>query len=169
MDSDQLDAALAASAGLLGDPLFSFSVPGRPIPWARAADGAEAGKRHTPKRQRNFKKVVGDECRLAMLQSRSRIIERPAAVALGIRIYLDLPASWETHRDPGKRFEWQRGQQLSFCIDRPDLDNWAKLPMDAMNGLAYADDDQVVAFPHSGKWYDPDRPRLEVDVWRVDR
>lgn len=163
------EAALASHAGSFGDPVFSFVVPGRPVPWARAADGAEAGKRHTPHRQREFKKVVGTECRIAMLQSRSRIIARPAAVALGVRIYVDCPASWEKSRDPAKRHEWSLAQAKALCIDRPDLDNWIKLPMDAMNGLAYEDDDQVVAYPHSGKWYDPANPRLEVDVWQVAR
>lgn len=163
------EGRLAAGAVDFGEPLFSFVLQGRPVPWARAADGGQAGKRHTPKRQRHFKKAVGDECRVAMWQARARIVMRPAAVALGVRIYLDVPASWRTHADPAKRLEWSLAQRNALCIDRPDLDNWLKLPMDALNNLAYEDDDQVVAFPHSGKWYDPLRPRLEVDVWQVAR
>ncbi len=117
------------------------------------------------KPQRAFAKVVADYARIEMLQRRARLVAPPDAVALGVRIYLDPPASWQRSNPE----EWARAQARSWCIDRPDLDNWLKLPMDAMNGIAYADDGQVVSFPHTGKWYDPGRPRLEVDLWRIPR
>lgn len=147
----------------LGEPLFSFVIAGRPLPWARAVpvEGGMVKK----KPQRAFARTVADYARIEMLQRRVKVIARPDAVALGVRIYLDAPKSWE-RSDPE---EWARAQARSWCIDRPDLDNWLKLPMDALNGLAYLDDGQVVCFPHTGKWYDPGRPRLEVDVWRIPR
>ena len=150
-------------------PLFGFVVPGEPVAWARARGGSEFGGFYTPKRQRAFKKTVGDYCRIAMLQARVKLIERPHAARLAVRVFLEPPKTWQASRDLAKRAEWARAQTYAECIEKPDLDNWLKLPMDAMSGLAWADDEQVVSFPNSGKWWDPRRPRLEVEVWQVAR
>lgn len=147
----------------LGEPLFSFVIAGRPLPWARAVP--VPGKMVKAKPQRAFARTVADYARIEMLQRRVKRIDPPFGVALGVRIYLDAPLGWQRSNPE----EWARAQARSWCIDRPDLDNWLKLPLDAMNGLAYEDDGQVCAFPHTGKWYDPGRPRLEVDVWSLAR
>ena len=47
---------------------------------------------------------------------------------------------------------------------KPDLDNWIKLPMDALEGIAYANDSQIVGFGNSGIWYAA-QPRLELHVY----
>lgn len=146
-------------------PLFSFVVEGQPVPWARARGGAEYDGFYTPKRQRNFKNTVGSYCRVAMMQARAKCIARPFAVALAIRVYLEVPKTWRK----SKPDEYARAMAGGLCIERPDLDNWIKLPMDAMTGIAWADDEQVAFFPVSGKWFDHRRPRLEVDVWAVAR
>ena len=50
---------------------------------------------------------------------------------------------------------------------RADADNLEKSTYDAMNGIVYEDDDQLV----DGHWHkrlDRDNPRLEVRVWEID-
>lgn len=49
---------------------------------------------------------------------------------------------------------------------RVDLDNLSKIPLDALNGLAWADDSQIVSLVAS-KHLDLDRPRTEVEIWTV--
>ena len=45
---------------------------------------------------------------------------------------------------------------------KPDLDNMAKAVLDALNGVCYADDKQVIAFSSCKKY--GTEPRLEVEV-----
>lgn len=156
---------VAPSLIAAGSPLFSFAIAGQPVPWARARGGTEFGGFYTSPRQRNFKRTIGSYCRIAMLQARVKCIARPFGVALATRVYLEVPKSWRK----SKPDEFDRAMRGGFCIEKPDLDNWLKLPMDAMTGIAWEDDEQVVSFPDSGKWFDHARPRLEVDVWAVAR
>ena len=49
---------------------------------------------------------------------------------------------------------------------RGDLDNLAKVLGDALNGIAYHDDDQIVEM-HTYRKDDKDRPRVEISVVQV--
>ena len=51
-----------------------------------------------------------------------------------------------------------------------DLDNAIKAIMDSLNGLAFADDRQLVCIAGAHRLpADADGPRCEVDLWPVDR
>ena len=45
---------------------------------------------------------------------------------------------------------------------KPDLDNVAKIILDALNGIAYKDDSQVVRLYIEKEYADDDKPRVEV-------
>ena len=47
---------------------------------------------------------------------------------------------------------------------RVDVDNLAKIPLDALNKLVWADDSQIVSLIVS-KHHDGDNPRTEIDVF----
>lgn len=49
---------------------------------------------------------------------------------------------------------------------KPDLDNIAKIVLDALNGIAYKDDSQVVKLTVE-KHYS-DNPRVEVSLWEYE-
>jgi Holliday junction resolvase RusA-like endonuclease len=49
---------------------------------------------------------------------------------------------------------------------RPDTDNYIKSVQDALNGIVWKDDSQVVALI-ADKWYS-DKPRIEIDVREVE-
>jgi len=57
--------------------------------------------------------------------------------------------------------------QVSVDVYRPrrigDLDNQIKILFDAMNGIAWSDDSQVVDI-HLRRFDDKDNPRLEVEI-----
>jgi len=74
-------------------------------------------------------------------------------------------------RSPLKSFrKWEKeiinSGGLLPNIKRPDLDNYFKLVKDAMNGVYWLDDSQVVLYKDSGKWYG-NPPRTEVIVEEV--
>lgn len=45
---------------------------------------------------------------------------------------------------------------------KPDLDNYIKSTLDGLNGVLWADDNEVVEL-HTGKYYS-DHPRIEIEV-----
>ncbi len=49
---------------------------------------------------------------------------------------------------------------------RGDLDNLEKQPIDALRGILYADDKQIVEI-HAKRFDDKERPRLEITVMEV--
>ncbi len=61
---------------------------------------------------------------------------------------------------------------VNFTVFRPskrgDLDNYTKIMFDAMNGLVWLDDIQVVEI-HSYRADDKNNPRVEVLVYEVER
>ncbi len=51
-----------------------------------------------------------------------------------------------------------------------DLDNLVKAILDALNGLAYRDDSQLVCIAGAHKLpVDPEGPRVELELWPVGR
>lgn len=60
--------------------------------------------------------------------------------------------------------------RLRFFRDsmrRVDLDNLSKIPLDALNGLAWGDDSQIVSLIAS-KHLDRDNPRTEIELWTTE-
>jgi Holliday junction resolvase RusA-like endonuclease len=48
---------------------------------------------------------------------------------------------------------------------KPDIDNIAKIILDALNGLAYTDDKNIVDCKIE-KWF-AEEPRVEVEIWEI--
>ena len=159
--------------------ILQTTIKGVPVQWARARGGGgyrdeETGLTvrrqasfHTAPAQKRFKNLVRDEARLAMLTAKARRIHDGKPVPLGTPVvfealvYLPVPSSFNRS---------QERQALDGVIrptGKPDLDNWLKLPMDACEGIAYANDSQVVGFGNSATWYS-DHPRLELHVYHAD-
>jgi Holliday junction resolvase RusA-like endonuclease len=113
-----------------------FVVPGIPVPKARPRLGA-GGNVYTPKRTQGFEHTVATFAVQAMARN-----------------------GWS--RNPDDRYAvtlhvyWPDGR-------RRDLDNALKSTTDAMNGLAYTDDSQIVEV-HAYGSVDSSRPRVEVQV-----
>lgn len=77
-------------------------------------------------------------------------------VAVIIRAFHRVPKSWTLARQRAAL----SGEMPAVC--KPDADNIAKAVLDALNGLAWADDRQVVSL-HITKGYGV-TPRLEIAV-----
>ena len=104
---------------------------GEPVAYARTA-GGKTRARYTPARQRTA------ASRLAMLaqeQMQARpLLEGP--LSLEVIAEFGIPQSWSKKRQAAALGAWRTG--------RPDYDNLAKLAADALNGIVYKDDSQVV-------------------------
>jgi Holliday junction resolvase RusA-like endonuclease len=137
---------------------FVFAVPGEPVQWQRAR-GTGANRFNTPE-HKAYKRQVS----LAAWAAGARAPKALAAwipIRLTVEVYLPLPNPLTDHEAA------LRSAGQLFPVGTPDLDNWIKLPMDALNKLVWTDDCQVVRFgPTTGKYYST-MPRLVVEVERL--
>ena len=126
----------------------AFFIPGKPVPWARARVSRQGGFFTAPK-QRTYKLQVAQHF------SRKLPSPLPGPLVVVIRIQLLRPRTNRT--------------LLPATRNTSDVDNWAKMILDAGNGVAWEDDSQVVALEISKLWVaDPRDEGVSVQVAQVD-
>lgn len=141
-------------------PAVSFTVPGEPVAWARPMPRIIKPKFkpsfigfYTKKENDRYKDVIATLARQAMA-GRPPIDQ---SVELCVKAFIPVPASWSKKK---------AGQCLSGFLrppSVPDIDNYAKAPLDACNKIVYRDDSLICTLL-AEKHYS-DNPRLEVEVW----
>lgn len=131
--------------------IAQFSIPGTPVAWARAGKG-RGGISFTPAKQRNYGEIV----RFAAHEAMHGKQPTEGALTLTISVRLPIPASWS------KSKQEQAAVGLIRPAKKPDWDNAGKIISDAMNGIVYRDDAQIVEARVS-KHYDI-CPRVDVLV-----
>jgi Holliday junction resolvase RusA-like endonuclease len=118
-----------------------FSVEGDPVGKQRPRF-TKTGRTYTPKKTSDYEGMIADKAMVAM--GPSTPLETPVAVY----IYINhaIPSSYSKKRKEACLNRFERPK-------KPDLDNVAKAYLDAMNGIVYKDDVQVVSL-HVTKRYD---------------
>lgn len=134
---------------------LTITIPGEPVAKARPRV-TRAGITYTPAKTVNYETLVKELFCVAYPDHRP--VEVPVRMLL--KAYFGIPASWS-----------KKKQQASLCgrirpTKRPDWDNLGKLVSDALNGMAYRDDAQIVEAT-AAKWYS-DRPRVEIEITEVE-
>ena len=104
---------------------IEFTVPGRPVPMARPRVTAHGT--YTPKTCRIYKHCVESLAKAAMLSNDFAPFENEP-LECRVKFIFPLPKS---RKNP-------------WATSRPDLDNLYKAVTDAMNGIVYKDDSQIV-------------------------
>lgn len=113
-----------------------FIVPGQPVAKGRPR-AAKRGKHitmYTPEKTANYEGLVAHAAHIAM--AGQSLFLGACFVELDIRVMI--PASWSGKRKAGA----VRGEIKA--ISKPDIDNCEKALFDAMNGVVWRDDSQVV-------------------------
>jgi Holliday junction resolvase RusA-like endonuclease len=129
-------------------------MPGEPIAKGRPRF-ARAGNRafaYTPAKTRNYEKELASAARAAM-GSRPLFA---GALTLCVIAYLQVPASWSKK----KQEQATRGEIRP--AKRPDVDNFAKAALDALLGVVYVDDSQVVSL-YASKYYSA-KPAISITL-----
>lgn len=123
-------------------------VPGEAVPQGRPRFGH--GRTYDPPKSRKYKEKV--KC-----IARCNASESPTthAVRLTLVIYRGVPKSWS------KRKAAQAIADKIRPTTKPDVSNVLKGIEDALNGVWYADDSQIVEYGLMGKWY-AEEPRVYV-------
>lgn len=133
---------------------MTLIIPGKPMGKQRPRV-LKSGFAYTPAKTVNYetlvKEIFATECRL----------EKPSdkPIRLEIRAYFQIPQSASKSKKELMR------KNLIRPTQKPDMDNIIKIVADALNGLAYLDDKQIVSC-NIEKFYS-DAPRVEINIEEI--
>jgi Holliday junction resolvase RusA-like endonuclease len=135
----------------------SFTIPGQPVAKGRPKFARQGGyvRAYTPE------KTVAYETLVKLAAGEAMAGEQPmhGPLSVMLRRYVQIPMS-TTKRD---RARIAAGE--FYPVKKPDVDNVLKAVTDAMNGIVYDDDAQIVTVMVT-KLY-AETPRAEVGVMRL--
>ena len=130
----------------------TFFIPGEPVAKGRPRASSIGGKPrlYTPTKTQTYENLVRMAC--------VNIVSRPVSGACRVEItaVLPVPMSWSKKRAAAAISGDERPTK------RPDLDNFVKSILDGMNGVAFADDSQVVEIAASKRY--GDKPGVWVSL-----
>lgn len=136
---------------------ITIIVPGQPVGKGRPRAFQTRGPRrtikmHTPEKTRDYEQAIALVGRQAM-QGREPL---GGPVRITLRIFMEIPASWSK----AKREAALQGGVLP--ISKPDASNVLKAVEDALNGIAYIDDSQIIDATISKRY--SAEPRIEAVI-----
>lgn len=135
--------------------MITFTVPGQPQGKGRARS-TKSGRHYTPAKTVAYERMIG-ECAAEVMGERP-VLTGPAE--LHVVAVFGVPASWsKTKREAA--LQWD-----TYPTVKPDADNIGKAVCDALNGLVWVDDSQVVDC-RVKKVYGRE-PRLSVTVAELE-
>lgn len=133
-------------------------VPGEPVPQGRPRFSVRNNhvRAHDPRKNVNYKAYI----QLIAAESKP---DAPVVVPvrLGLKIYRSIPKSWSKKRKASA----DAGQIRPTT--KPDISNVLKGVEDALNGIWYHDDSQIVEYGEIGKWYST-CPRIEIEMETIE-
>lgn len=137
--------------------MICFTVEGEPVAKGRARVTTKGGfaRAYTPAKTVEYEKVVAMAGKIAMAGRKP--LEGP--LVMGLSIYRSIPKSW------GKKDRQLAIQGDIYPVSKPDSDNVCKGVSDALNGVAYVDDSQIVDHIISKRY--SEFPRIVVRISRV--
>lgn len=135
-------------------------IPGEPVAQARPRFSTQGGhpRAYDPAKSRDYKQYI----RLAATQQMGATPPLEGALALGMKVYRHIPKSFS------KRLREAAERGKLRPITKPDLDNYVKAAKDALKGIVWRDDSQIVSYIEPfGKFYS-ERPRIEITVKQLE-
>ena len=126
---------------------MTFTVPGDPF--GKQRPRVANGRAYTPSQTKDYETKVA----WCFRQGKGKIYDGPVYIA--ITAYYPIPK----RASKAERAEIACGARLP--LRKPDADNIAKVILDALNGLAYHDDAQVVGLTVLKRYGEP---RVEVNI-----
>ena len=135
---------------------MEFLVFGPPQGKARPRFSRKSGTVYTPSKTAKYEKQI----QKAFLAAGGEIIPGDCYVGVTVDAYFEIPKSYTK----GKRLACLHN--LTRPIKKPDIDNTLKVILDALNGIAYEDDRQVVEV-RCRKWYAQSTGCLKISIREV--
>jgi Holliday junction resolvase RusA-like endonuclease len=134
--------------------MICFEIPGQPVSKGRARSHRRGNyiAHYTPEKTVNYENLV----KIVAMQDMKgkQLISGP--ISMVISLFFQIPESWSNK----KRLSALNGTVRPTV--KPDLDNCVKSLCDAINGIVWHDDKQVVEV--TVKKFYSDRPRANVSI-----
>jgi len=132
--------------------MIKLTIPGQPC----AKQRPRVYGRHavTPEKTVNYETLVKQ---LYIMEHHAKQLE--GQLQMTVRAYFEIPKSKSKKQAHNMAIGAERP------VKKPDWDNIGKIISDALNGLAYHDDSQIVTATVE-KWYST-KPRVEVEIQEI--
>jgi Holliday junction resolvase RusA-like endonuclease len=140
-----------AGAAILMTQKLEFVIAGEPVGKARPRF-TRSGHTYTPAKTVNYENLV----KLSFTDQIGYFVPNKEPVRMLLRAFYKIPKSTP------KKYLADMGHGIIQPMKKPDADNIIKSVADALNGIAYHDDAQIVSVLCE-KYYS-DRPRVEVTL-----
>lgn len=141
---------------------LTFNIDGEPVPKGRPKFSTRGGyaKAYTPKKTAEYEKKVADTFRECFPEHKP--IPRDVPLVVNVVVTKAIPKSFT--KAQRKAVE----EMKLFPTKKPDADNYLKAILDALNGVAWEDDAQII-IANVGKFYG-EKPQASVvirekEVW----
>lgn len=108
--------------------------------------------------------TVAREAHLAMLEARVGMARGPIAVKVGFFV----PRN-KGHFGTGRNANVLKDSAPVVPAVKPDVDKWVRLVLDAMTGVVYADDGQVVELIATKNFGEPARAEIAISLYEPSR
>ena len=132
---------------------MEFIVEGQPQGKARPRFSRRSGTVYTPSKTARYEK----EIRQAYISAGGKMIPDGSYAVVIMDAYFEIPKSYVK----GKRLACERN--INRPDKKPDIDNVLKAVLDALNGVAYEDDKQVIEVT-CRKWYSRSSGFLMIQI-----
>jgi Holliday junction resolvase RusA-like endonuclease len=130
---------------------IEFEIPGEPVAKARPRVTSK-GFAYTPAKTKNYENWV----KMCFMNKYKSFIPVEGRLKVKLLTYFEIPKS------VSQKKKLAMMDDIISPTKKPDTDNIAKAVLDSLNGIAYADDKQIVGLLVH-KYYS-DRPRVEVEI-----
>lgn len=139
---------------------LSITIPGEPCPKGRPRFSRRSGRAFTPAKTQAAEQSLAGRA-LSELRAMGHAAPLEGPLELAALFVLPVPPSWPRWKQDAARL----GTWLP--TGRPDADNYAKLLLDALNGVLFLDDGQVVRLDVSKRY--GVTPQTVVDVRELEQ
>lgn len=135
-----------------------ITIPLPPMPQSRPRFSSRGGftKAYEEKAMTDYKKSVA-----FYAKSRKTEYFEKGPVGIVVRFYIYPPK----YLANGEKRQEALENELIYVDKKPDLDNYFKAVTDAINGICYKDDGQIVTF--AGQKLYSYNPRTEIEIFRL--
>ncbi|MCD7722732.1 MAG: RusA family crossover junction endodeoxyribonuclease [Clostridiales bacterium] len=137
--------------------MVSLVIDGAPVGKGRPRKGAN-GQMYTPQKTRDY------ETRIQLEYNRQGY--RGIAFAPDVPLQLQIDAYFAIPKSKSKKVKEQMSRWVILPTIKPDFDNIAKIVCDALNGVAYYDDKQIVNAQINKRY--STAPRVVISIERLD-
>lgn len=139
--------------------VIDMIVLGEPVAKGRPRFVRKTGRAYTPSNTINYENLIKITYQSTYDGDKKIFFEKDTPLYMEVIAYLPIPSS------VSKKVRQQMIDMEKRPTKKPDTDNIIKIVGDALNGIAYHDDSQIVS-SHMDKYY-AEEPRLRIIIKEV--